>query len=81
VHVLKAEYWHVIDVGKLPRKSEAALMLLNSVDCAVDRVDIPLHDWDSLEPTLHVQDWVLNMMSWVDRVSGLNTIFLICTNF
>jgi NhaP-type Na+/H+ or K+/H+ antiporter len=68
LHVLKSEYWHVIEVGKLPRKGNAALMLLNSVDCAVDRVDIPLHDWDTLEPTLHVSPWVLGVMAWIDRV-------------
>jgi hypothetical protein len=48
LHVLRASYWHQIEDGKLPEESAAALMLLNSVDMAMDDSHHKLNDWDKL---------------------------------
>jgi len=48
LHVLRASYWHQIEDGKLPEESAAALMLLNSVDMAMDDSYHKLNDWEKL---------------------------------
>jgi hypothetical protein len=48
--VVRVSYWRQINSGKLPRKSSAALILLNSIDVAMEQVKQPgLHDWDVIE--------------------------------
>mmetsp|Transcript_2893 Transcript_2893/g.4440 ORF Transcript_2893/g.4440 Transcript_2893/m.4440 type:complete len:1037 (-) Transcript_2893:411-3521(-) len=50
LEVVRVSYWRQINSGKLPRKSSAALILLNSIDVALETTDTPgLQDWDVIE--------------------------------
>lgn len=49
LEVVRVSYWRQINSGKLPRKSSAALILLNSIDVALETTDTPgLQDWDEI---------------------------------
>eukprot|EP00931_Biecheleriopsis_adriatica_P058425 TRINITY_DN34775_c0_g1_i1.p1 TRINITY_DN34775_c0_g1~~TRINITY_DN34775_c0_g1_i1.p1 ORF type:complete len:1179 (+),score=197.98 TRINITY_DN34775_c0_g1_i1:60-3596(+) len=70
MRVVKAKYWELIKENKLPKKSPAALLLLNSVSACINNLDKPLHDWDCVEPSVQVSeggftDWLLNL---IDRL-------------
>ena len=50
LEVVRVSYWRQINSGKLPRKSSAALILLNSIDVALETTHTPgLQDWDEIE--------------------------------
>lgn len=47
LEVVRVSYWRQIESGRLPRKSNAALILLSSVDFALETTNTPgLQDWD-----------------------------------
>jgi len=70
LHVLRHEYWHEVEEGSLPRKSKAVMMLLTSVDCALDpdAHDKKLRDWEFLEDALHVPQWKHGVMNFLDSL-------------
>lgn len=50
LEIVRMSYWNQVNSGKLPRKSTAARILLNSVDVALETTDTPgLQDWDEIE--------------------------------
>jgi hypothetical protein len=50
LEVVRVSYWRQINSGKLPRKSSATLILLNSIDVALENISGPgLHDWQVIE--------------------------------
>ncbi len=49
LNVVRLNYWRQINSGRLPRKSSAALVLLNSIDVALETTNTPgLQDWDHI---------------------------------
>jgi len=70
LHVLKQEYWHEVEEGSLPKKSNAVYMLLTSVDCALDpdAHSDSLSDWGHLESLMHVPEWKNRIMNFLDSL-------------
>lgn len=48
--IVRSEYWELIESGKLPKRSTAALKLTNSVAAALDVPEKPLADWEFISP-------------------------------
>eukprot|EP00607_Mallomonas_marina_P011087 CAMPEP_0182424830 /NCGR_PEP_ID=MMETSP1167-20130531/11091_1 /TAXON_ID=2988 /ORGANISM="Mallomonas Sp, Strain CCMP3275" /LENGTH=463 /DNA_ID=CAMNT_0024604933 /DNA_START=502 /DNA_END=1893 /DNA_ORIENTATION=+ len=65
--VVRMVYWKLIDEGKLPRNSSAALALLYSVDFAQDAANSPngLQDWDALQPALNHTSILLRILLFI----------------
>ena len=51
---MRSEYWEQIESGFVPKTSPAAMLLLNSIDCALDHPDKPLHDFGIIMRELSV---------------------------
>jgi len=70
MRIVRAKYWELIATNKLPKSSSAALLLLNSTSICINNVDEPLHDWDSVEPSVQVQEDGLTdkLLTLLDRV-------------
>ena len=62
-HVVKAEYWGMIEEGSLPRRSRAAFKLIESADSGLDDTRTPLHDFD----LLHAAIAKSTAATWLDR--------------
>jgi hypothetical protein len=52
--IVRSEYWEQIESGFVPKTSPAAMLLLNSIDCALDHPDKPLHDFGIIMRELSV---------------------------
>jgi sodium/hydrogen exchanger 10/11 len=54
--LVRAHYWEMIEGGHLPTRSvpgrASVRSLLWSIQLALDDVDMPIHDWDVLEPDI-----------------------------
>jgi NhaP-type Na+/H+ or K+/H+ antiporter len=59
--IIRAEYWHYIESGKLPRLSHTAQFLLYSVDVGLDRIDgyEPLKDYECIEREFDPQQYYI----------------------
>eukprot|EP00935_MAST-01C_sp_MAST-1C-sp1_P000727 g727.t1 len=68
LHVLRQEYWHMIETEALPKRDRVAVRLLNSIDCATDNLGKPLHDWNILASDLEVPKYVHLCMGFLDRL-------------
>jgi NhaP-type Na+/H+ or K+/H+ antiporter len=68
LHVLKQEYWHMIETESIPKRDHVSMQLLNSIDCASDDLSKPLSDWKILEEELEVPSWIHTAMGCLDRL-------------
>lgn len=68
LNAVRAQYWEQIHDGKLPKKSEAAVILLDSIDIASDDVAFKLDDFSPLKlfQRLQYRHWVERMFDLMD---------------
>ena len=72
-HIVRAEYWELIEAGHLPRGSAATQVLLNSIDMVLDSSNMAA---GGLEECKSDWDFVMDLLD-----SGCNAIFTKCMGY
>lgn len=74
LEVVRVSYWRQINSGKLPRKSSAALILLNSIDVALETTDTPgLQDWEVIEK--EYRQYFKSQTNYIDPIHAMSLSF------
>lgn len=66
LEIVRVKYWHLIEVGKLPRLSFSAQFLLYTIEMGLDKVkeEIGAQDWSCLEAELSYTPYAIRGLQW-----------------
>jgi len=69
MRIVRKKYWDLIESRHLPKKSPAALKLLDSLAAALSDTDMELHDWSLLQEELPKESVLEKTVRFLDSVS------------